>query len=91
MNGKITDLSVLTEDAFKEKIGVAFYDNLISHCGDITNVKGATTQSLINMRDGKNIPSLNLLRKIFKANDIPAFVEMPLKVKGKKLTFKIKL
>lgn len=67
------------------------YNTLENHCGGITNVKGATEQSLRNMKNGVHSPKLSTISKIFKANDIPADLVVTVNKDGKKgkLTIKI--
>lgn len=73
------------------EIGQQIYDTIISNCGDIKSVKGVTEQALKNMRDGKNYPSLKLLKTIFEQNNIPAEIVITVKNEGKKGKTKIKL
>lgn len=72
-------------------IGQQIFETLVTHCGDIRNVRGATEQSLRNMKDGKNAPSLKTISSIFKANNIPAEIVITVKKEGKSGKTKIKL
>lgn len=74
-------------------IGEQIYATITAHCGDPKDVvlKGVTRQSLFNMRDGKAMPSLSMLKKIFDANGIPCELVLTVKVEGKTGRTKIKL
>lgn len=68
------------------------YNTLEKHCGgDIRNVRGATEQSLKNMKDGKHSPKLSTISKIFKANNVPAELVITVEIEGKKGKTKFKL
>lgn len=67
------------------------YNTLEKHCGDIRNVRGATEQSLKNMKDGKHSPKLSTIAKIFEANNIPAELVVTVDIDGKRGKTRFKL
>lgn len=58
------------------------YEAIISHCGDIKNVKGVSEQSLKYMRDGKSFPTVPYLKKLFETNGMKAEITLTVKNKG---------
>jgi len=72
-------------------IGKEVYDQIISHCGDIKNVRGVTENALKNLKDGKNNPSVPLLSKIAKANSMVIELVFHVKQEGKAGKTTIKL